>query len=69
MRHGGDVYRVALNERIVYLMWSESISMLNPYEAMCASQNVEENLTNPKAVSLRHRIAICLRRIANKIDY
>ena len=49
-------------------MWSESIRILNPYEEICPNRNIEIDMSDEKRIGLRHRIAICLRRIANKID-
>ena len=47
-------------------MWSESIRVLNPYEALRIDFANEQVVC--ESVSARHRIAIFLRKLANIID-
>ena len=66
MRYVCTVYCVIFHEGMDNVMWSESIRVLNPYEALRIDSANEQVVC--ESVSARHRIAIFLRKLANIID-
>ena len=66
MRYVCTVYRIVFYERMDNVMWSASIRVLNPYEALRIESANEQVVC--ERVSTRHRIAIFLRKLANIID-
>lgn len=48
-------------------MWSKSVEVLNPYEALCNSA-ISCEITKSEKPTVKHKIAVFLRKLANTID-
>ena len=61
------IYRIIFHEGMDNVMWSKSIEVLNPYEALrCNSTDAE--IVHVENCTVRHKVAIFLRKLANAID-